>query len=157
MEKMHFPLGTREQGKIAGLARIVFGITCLAVAVYWTVQYGKISSGGYSVIATLVFLFLFAFYMVWAGLGKAYRFIEISNQEIRLKKDIFFSTETLISADLSKIVLYPMTLVFMLKNGRKILLRFGATFHETNEQIKDSILEFAEVNNIETEFVEEKL
>ncbi|MCU0409205.1 MAG: hypothetical protein MUD02_09685 [Bacteroidales bacterium] len=157
MEKMHFPLGTAVQGKLAAMARIVFGIICLAVAIYWTTQYGKISGSGYSVVATLVFLSLFGLYMIWAGLGKAYRFIEISKDSVRLKKDILFPAATMPAVDLSKIILYPMTTLFIMKNGKKILLRFGATFHETNEAIKDSILEFSELNKIEIEFVDEKL
>ena len=45
----------------------------------------------------------------------------------------------------------------MLKSQKRILLRFGTTNNETNEKIVDAIIDFAELNNIPFEIIEEKL
>jgi hypothetical protein len=44
-----------------------------------------------------------------------------------------------------------------MKSKKRILLRFGTTYYETNEEIKDEILSFAEANSIPLEIIEEKL
>jgi hypothetical protein len=37
------------------------------------------------------------------------------------------------------------------------MLRFGSTFYETNEKIKDQLFSFTELNEIPMEIIEEKL
>ena len=156
-EPRHFPLGTRPGGKIESAARIVFGAVCILVAFYWMVLMIKGVQGGYSNGITVAFLLLFGFYMVWAGSGRAYRFIEIGDNFIRLKKDIFLSPLKMQADEISKIELFPLNAVFFLTGNRRKMLRFGATFHETNETIKDALLDFAEANKIAIEIIEEKL
>jgi hypothetical protein len=94
---------------------------------------------------------------VWLGLGRAVRFIEISPEKIQLKKTIMLPSAEIPAADIQKIEVYPFNLIFLLKSKKKILLRFGASFQETNEDIKDDILVFCDQNSIEIEIVEEKL
>ena len=61
------------------------------------------------------------------------------------------------SGEIEKIELFPLNLIFFLKSKKRILLRFGTTYHEINEKIKDEILSFAESNKIPLEIIEEKL
>ena len=51
---------------------------------------------------TILFLSGFGFYMVWAGLGKATRFIEIISDKIRLKKTILLPAVELSAAILKR-------------------------------------------------------
>jgi hypothetical protein len=60
-------------------------------------------------------------------------------------------------SEIQKIEVFPFNLIFFLKTGKKIVLRFSSTYHETNEKVKDEILSFAEVNSINIEIVEEKI
>jgi hypothetical protein len=50
-----------------------------------------------------------------------------------------------------------LNIVFFLKSDKRILLRFGTTYFETNEKIISEISSFAERNNIPVEVIEEKL
>lgn len=59
--------------------------------------------------------------------------------------------------EIEKIELFPLNVIFFLKTKKKILLRFGTTYHETNEKIKDEILRFAGLNKITLEIVQEEL
>ena len=61
------------------------------------------------------------------------------------------------AGEIEKIELFPLNLFFFLKSKKRILLRFGTTYHETNEKIIDEILIFAESNSINIEIKEEKL
>ena len=153
----HFPLGIKESSRFVGLVRIVFGITCIIVAGYWLFFLVSETDGGYSVGITVAFLFFFGLYLIWAGLGKAYRYIEFGNDHIRLKSNIVMAPIVLHARNIEKIDLYPLNVVFFLKSGGKKLVRFGATYFETTEMIKDAILDFANINNIESEIIEEKL
>jgi len=56
-----------------------------------------------------------------------------------------------------KIQLYPLKIIFLLKSGKKVLLRLGTMYYETNETIKDEIAKYAEENKITTEVFQEEI
>jgi hypothetical protein len=152
----HFPLGIKESSRFIGLIRILFGITCIIVAFYWLMIQTKASERGYSVWLTVVFLFFFGLYLIWAGMGKAYKFIEFDKNLIRIKSDIIFPPLLLHAGNIKKIDLYPLNVVIFLTSGTRKVVRFGATYYETTEKIKDAIIDFANDNNIDSEIIEEK-
>jgi hypothetical protein len=59
--------------------------------------------------------------------------------------------------NIERIEIFPLNVIFRLKNRKKILLRFGTTYYEENEKIIDEIVGFAELNNVPFEVIEEKL
>jgi hypothetical protein len=136
MEGKYFSLGNSDTNQFVKVIRIVFGITL------WI---------------TIVFLLGFGFYQIWSGLGRANRFIEIASENINLRKNPLLPAVRIMAEDINKIELFPFSLVFFLKSKKRILLRLGTTFHETNEIIKDEILTFAERNSIPLEIIEEKI
>ena len=95
---------------------------------------------------------------IWYGLAweKPPRFIEILSGKIRLKKSILLPAVELSAADLEKIELHPFKIVFFLK-AKKLTLRLSSTFYETNAKIMDEIWDFAELNKITVEEIEEKI
>jgi hypothetical protein len=157
METKHFPLGSTESNKFVNLIRILFGITCIAVSLYWLSFNLKSLKNDGSLWITIVFLTLFGLYLIWAGLGKAYRFIEIGKNRIRLKKNPFQSAVQMESYNIERIELYPLNVIFYLKSGKRNLLRFGTTYYETNEKIKDEIVKFAGLNSMQLDVIDEKL
>jgi hypothetical protein len=157
MEKKYFLLSSAENSKLVKIIQIVFGIICIAVAVFWLIFNVKSIKADKTLWITILFLTGFGVYQIWAGLGRATRFIEISSEKIRLKKNIFLPESVLASREIQKIELFPLNLIFFLKSQKKILLRFGTSYQETNEQIKDEILAFADLNSVEVEIKEEKL
>jgi len=62
-----------------------------------------------------------------------------------------------LAEEIESIEIFPLNVIFFLKAGRKIRLRFGTTYHESNEKILDKILEFAELNSIPVKVTEENL
>lgn len=157
MEKKYFTLGASDNSKLVKIIQIVFGIVCLAVAIFWLVFNIRSLKADGTLWITIIFLSGFGFYQIWVGIGKATRFIEISTEKIRLKKTILLPAVEISSTDIQNIELFPFTLFIFLKTKKKILLRFGTTYHETNEKIKDEILDFAEQNSIGVEIKEEKI
>lgn len=157
METRHFPLGSTENNRFVNLIRILFGITCIVVSFYWLSFNLKSTRSDGTLWITVVFLILFGIYLIWAGLGKTYRFIEIGGDKIKMKKNPFFNAVLIQVSDIDRIELYPLNVIFFLKSGKRNLLRFGTTFYETNEKIKDEIVKFSELNSIRLNVIEEKL
>lgn len=157
MEKKYFALGSADNNKLVKWIQILFGIVCFAVAIFWLVFNIRSLKADGTLWITIVFLSGFGFYQVWAGIGMATRFIEISSEKIRLKKTILLPAVEISASEIQKIELFPFTLFLFLKTNKRILLRFGTTYHETNEKIKDEILDFAELNSIGVEIKEEKI
>jgi hypothetical protein len=99
----------------------------------------------------------FGLYQIYAGLGFSKRFIEIGPDRISIRKDIMLPAIVISAGELEKVELYPFNLILFLKSGKRVMLRLGATYQETNEKIKDEILVFGELNSVNVEFVEEKI
>jgi hypothetical protein len=157
MEIKHFRLGTEDDNKFIKIIRILFGLVCIIVAIFWIIfRINSLITEGMLLI-TIGFLFAFGLYQIWSGLGRANRFIEIAADYINLRKNPFLPGVRINASEVKKIELFPLSLVFFLRSEKKILLRFGTTFYETNEIIKDEISIFAERNNITLEFIEEKI
>lgn len=157
MGKKYFSLGSVENNRLIKIIQIIFGIVCFTVAIFWLIFNIRSLKADGTLWITIIFLSGFGFYQVWAGLGQATRFIEISSDKIRLKKNIMLPAVEILPGEIQKIEVYPFNLIVYLKTKKRIFLRFGTTYHETNEKIKDEILSFAELNSINTEIMEEKL
>ena len=157
METKYFSLSSNENNRLVKVIQVIFGIVCIAVAIFWLIfNTGSLKADG-TLWITILFLSGFGFYQVWSGLGKATRFIKIGTDKIWLKKNIMLPAVELPAGEIEKIELFPLNLFFFLKSKKRILLRFGTTYHETNEKIVEEILIFAESNSINLEIKEEKL
>jgi len=139
------------------ILQIVFGIMCIGIAVFWLIfNLRSINVAGTSWV-TVIFVGGFGFYEIYSGLGYSKRFIEIGTDKIIIKKDIMLPAINISAGELEKVELFPFNLIFFLKTRKRVMLRLGATYRETNEKIKDEILIFGELNSIKIEFVEEKI
>jgi hypothetical protein len=157
MVKKYYTLNSVENNKLVKIMQIVFGIVCFAIAIFWMIFNVRSLKTDGTLWISIIFLSGFGFYQIWSGSGRAIRFIEISQEIIRLKKNILLPPVNIPAGEIQKIELYPFNLIFFLRSNKKILLRFGASFQETNEDIKDDILVFGDENSIEVEIVEDKI
>jgi hypothetical protein len=157
MENRIFSLGTIENNRIVKIIRILFGAVCFGVAVFWLIFNLRSLKNTGALWVTIIFLAGFGFYQIWSGLGYATLFIEISTGYVRLKKNAILPPIVMSAQEIEKIELFPLNLIFILKTKKRILLRFGTTYYETNEKVKDEILKFVDVNNIPLEIIEEKI
>jgi hypothetical protein len=157
MEKKYYPLEHGETGSFVKVLRIVFGIICILVAIYWLIFSPAPVPSKFSLYVVSLFLTVFGAIQLWNGFGKAVKFIEFEGEIVRLKKNTFLPPVEINFEDFEKIELYPMNVVFFLKSRKRIMLRFGAMYQETNETIKDELLIFSDAKNIPLEIIEEKI
>jgi hypothetical protein len=157
METRNIILGNSEKGKLVNIARILFGAICIAVAAYWLIFSIKETAGTGSIWITVAFLAGFGFYLIWAGMGKADRFITIRNDSIILKKYIFLPPSVIQASETALVEFYSLKVRFMLRSGKDITLRFGTTYYETNEKIFDYLEEYCSQNKIEIKEISEEI
>ncbi|MBI5009243.1 MAG: hypothetical protein HZB98_06265 [Bacteroidia bacterium] len=157
METKHFTLGNNEDSRLIKIIRILFGATCIGIAGFWLIFNTKSITGPGTGWITVLFLSFFGFYQIWAGLGKAERYIAVSEGAINLKKFIFLPAKAISASETQKIEFYPLKVRFILKTGKAIILRFGTTYYESNEKVIDELSEYAERNNIPSQVIEEEL
>ena len=155
MEKIHFSLETRDDNRFIRITRIVFGLICVVIALFW-VFYRVLSVQSDSTQwITILFLVLFGAFQIFAGFGLAERFIEIHPEKIRLKQNSIFLPVELSKSQITRIDLYPLKILFFTGPENKILFRFGTSEPEKVEAIKESIVRFAEENNLPFEIKSE--
>jgi hypothetical protein len=157
MEIKHIILGGNENNRFEKIIRILFGAVCISVALFWLYFNIKALKSDGTLWITIVFLSGFGLYQIWSGLGKTLRFIEFGPEYLKLKKNSFFPATVIRADDIEKIELYPFNIIFYMKTKKKIMLRLGATFQETNEKIKDEIILFAESKTTPVEIIKEKI
>ena len=138
MGEKYFTLGSVENSRLVRIIQIIFGVVCFAVAIFWLTFNTRSLKADGTLWITIIFLSGFGFYQIWSGLGRATRFIEIGSDYIRLKKNPILSPVEMPAAAMERIELFPLNLIFFLKSKKRILLRFGTTYHETNEKGKSS-------------------
>jgi len=157
MDTKHFSLDTRENSKIINIIRIVFGIVCVITAIFWTwFNFNAVRSQG-TIWITILFLAGFGVYQVFTGFGHTSKYIDISKHNLIIRNRSVLRPYSIPADEIEKIDFFPLNVVFFLKSKKRILIRFGTTYHETNEKIVAELSSFAERNNITAEVIEEKL
>lgn len=157
METTYHSLGNSEKGRFISIVRILFGTVCLAVAAYWLIYNIKATEDTGSIWVTVMFLSGFGFYLIWAGAGKADRFIEIKNDSIFLKKYIFLPGTEIPAGETGYAEIYPLKVCIVMKSGKKVVLRFGTTYYESNQKIITAVMKYCSSNGIELREIDEQV
>ena len=157
METKYFSLGQAENSKMVEILQVLFGILCIGIAVFWLIFDLRTINATSTSWVTIIFIGGFGLYQIYAGFGFSKRFIEIGPDKISIKKDIMLPAIVISAGEMEKVEIYPFNLVLFLKTRKKVMIRLGTTYQETNEKIKDEILTFSNMNSINIEFVEEKI
>ena len=156
MSTNYFQLNNSDKNRFVSVLKILFGIACFVIGIYWAIAIVKFSKNVGSAWITILFLLGFGFYEIWSGSGKGERYIEIDKSFIRLKKTIFLSAKHIEASEIVKIEIFPLKINFQLKEQKKVILRFGTTYIETNEKIVDALVKFVKQNAIDLELQLEK-
>ena len=157
MDNKHFSLEIRDDNRLTKVFRIIFGLICFAIAIFWVVYNFRAVKEDKTLWITVAFLVSFGLFQIYAGFGFATKFIEISPEKIRLKKNSMFQAVDLYADQIEKVELFPLKVQIYTKSGKKTLLRFGVSNPGKVEEIKDEILRFAELKNLVLEIKNEEI
>jgi hypothetical protein len=156
MEKKRYSLESKESNRFVRYAQIAFGIVCLIVAAWWTAFLIQTEGADNFWVATLFILF-FGIFQIYSGMGMAAKYIDISGDSLSIKQTAICAPELIASSDIKTIEILPLSVQFFLKSGKKRVLRFGITYSDLIDTIKDAIIEFAEEKKIPYEEKSEKI
>jgi hypothetical protein len=157
MEKGYFSLEMREDNRLTKIIRILFGIVLLIIAVFWSFYNFKSVKADGTLWITLIFLIAFGLFQILTGFGFTKTFIELNNNNIRLKKQSLLPPVVLHTEQIEGIELFPFKVHFLLVSGKKVLLRFGISDPDKVDLIKAEILSFADANNLKSEIISEEI
>ena len=155
MEKKYFSLEIREDNQLTKISRIIFGLICCAIAIFWIIFKFLAIQADSTQWITIAFLISFGAFQIFAGFGLASRFIELNSGIIKLKQNSVLPAIELTSEQMSRIELFPLKVLFYTRNERKVLLRFGISDPDKVELIKAEIIKFADSNKISLEMMSE--
>ncbi len=155
METKYFSLEMASPNRITRIFQLVFGVTCIVVALIWVILNYYSIKANVSLWATILFLLGFGYFMVVSGLGKAMKYIEISSEVIRIKRNSVLPVSDLRAEDIGRIEVFPLNIIFFLRSGKKVTLRFGTTFTDVIGEVRLQLKNFTDLNNIPVEFKNE--
>lgn len=157
MENKIFSLETREDNRVTRIFQIIFGIVCTGIAIFWIIYNHRSLKSDRTLWITIIFLVGFGAYLVYSGLGLASRFISLIPGIIRIKNNFLLPPVDIPVEKIEKIEVFPLKVQIFRKTAKKILIRFGVTYTDNVELIKDEIMNFASSNNIKIELKNEEL
>jgi hypothetical protein len=156
MDRKRYSLEAKESNRFVRIAQIVFGAVCIITSAWWIVFILKSEGTNNYWVATLFMLF-FGLFQIYSGLGHASRYVEISDEELIIKQNSIGLPDRMPAAEISNIEMLPLSVKFHLRSGRKRTLRFGITYSDFIDSIKDALVDFAGEKNIPLEEKSEKI
>ncbi|MCX6302148.1 MAG: hypothetical protein NTW82_08175 [Bacteroidia bacterium] len=157
MEKKVFYLESKENPGLAKIFHIVLGIACIVIAIYWVIfNIQSIKTDG-TLWITILFLVLFGVYQVLDGAGKTRKYISTEPGKLILKQHSVLPVVKIKSEDIEKIEIFPLSVSFKIRNRNKIVFRFGLSYIEIIDPVKNEIAGFAGLNHISYEIKVEEL
>ena len=157
MESSYYSLEVNKSNRFTRIFQLIFGIVCAVLAVIWLIMNIKTLTTNGSLVLTIAFLLGFAYYLVNSGLGKGEKYIEIGRNKLKLKKNSVLPAFVINAGDILKVEMFPLNIVFILKSGKKVLMRFGTYFTDVIDPVKTAIESFCESNGVPLEVLNENI
>ena len=157
MNGNYFSLEVGKSNRLTRIFQLVLGILCIGIALGWLITNFSSFDANRSLWLTIIFLLGFGYFQINSGLGKGDKFIEIGEDKIRLKRNSVLPVRELHVTEIAKTEIYPLSVVFFMKSGKKDKLRFGTTYPDIINPVRQSIEDFCARNNIESEIRKEEL
>lgn len=157
MDKKFYSLEIHKTNKLTRIFQLVFGVICILVALIWLIFNFSAVSSVWSLLVTILFLLAFGYYQIISGLGKGEKFIEFHSDRIRLKKNSILPPVEIKAYDAEKIEIYQLSVAFFIKQKGQLNFRFGTTYTDDIEKVKEEISTFAENNHIPFEYKRDEI
>ncbi len=152
-----FYLDTSESGRFVRGFQLFFGAVCLVVAIAWIILYPGSVKSGFSFWISFLFLAVFGIYQINSGLGRGRRFIVIDESRIRFKSIPMLPPREIKTDDIERISIFPLNILFVMKNKRNMRVRLGTTYTDVIRPLKDAVASYADGKKIPVEFEQEDI
>jgi len=148
MKEKYFDLDPDNKTQLVKILQIIFGILCIAATLYYF--FSGIISGASKItlLTALLFLLFFGIYQIMSGLGRTKKYFRLTHNSISFKQHSVLPVTDIQSDNIDKLELYPLSIKFFLKNSKKIKFRFGISYPEIIDPVKQEVIGFAEDHSI---------
>ena len=157
MEGKKISLDPDSKTQFAKLLQIIFGIFCIIASIYFLISGYHPGTSIVTLLVAAVFLLLFGIYQIMAGLGKTKKYFQVTQSTISFKEHSVLPVKEIPSDKIEKIELYPLSIKFLLKDSKKIRFRFGISYPEIIDPVKQEVIGFAEDHSIPWNEVPEEI
>ncbi|NLA49948.1 MAG: hypothetical protein GX876_10870 [Bacteroidales bacterium] len=157
MKSKYVSLEPHDQPRIMKVLQIIFGAICIIVFFYYLIYGTGSTRSGIKLWTAIVFLLFFGIYQIMAGLGKTKKYFIASADEIKYKQHSFLPCVKLTSVEIGRIIFHPLSIIFQLKKGSRYRFRFGISYPEVIDPVKQNVIEFAESHNISFEIADDEM
>jgi len=157
MEGEKISLDPDSKTQFAKLLQIIFGIFCIIASIYFLISGYHPGTSIVTLLVAAVFLLLFGIYQIMAGLGKTQKYFLVKHSGISFKEHSILHVKEIPSDKIEKIELYPLSIKFLLKDSKKIRFRFGISYPEIIDPVKQEVIGFAEDHSIPWNEVPEEI
>jgi hypothetical protein len=157
MNKNYFSLEVNKSNRLTRVFQLILGITCIILAIGWLIINYKTLSSNYALWLTILFLLGFGYFQINTGLGRGEKFIETGGDILKLKINSVLPVKEIKAGEILKTQIFPLSVIFFLKSGKKVTLRFGTTYTGYIDPARKAIEDFCSENNIESEIMKEEL
>lgn len=154
-EKYYSLEGTRKS-KPMKTVQMVFGVICEVATVYYLISAIKSEGFNLTLLAAVTFLFLFGIYQILSGMGKTEKYFKINNGMISFRQHSVLPAVSLLASNIERIEIYPLSIKFFIKGRNKFIFRFGISYPEIIDPVKQEVIGFAGSKNIEIEIMDEE-
>jgi len=144
-------LSERPENLFVRIMMVIFGIMCLFTSGWWALYLLRNPGNEKSFWIATIFLFLFGLYQVYAGLGYARRYIKSEGDKLEVKQNALLRTRTFKKDILEKVEIRSADILIKSKDGARYRLKIGIRYPELGEKIRNMVISYAEINNINIE------
>jgi len=149
MSEEYIALGEKENKLAVRIIIIIFGLLCIFTAGWWIVFLLRYPDNEKIFWAGSIFLLLFGLFQLYSGLGYARRYVKRENNNISIRQSSLLPSRRLSSADIKKLEVRSYDMVLHLNDSSRIRIKLGLRYPDLGQKVRDFIIEFAEINNIE--------
>lgn len=148
MENRKFSLEVIERNRITKFSETIFGVLCLAGALWFAVSLPDQSSGTYSGWLAIVFLAFFGAWEILSGAGIVSRYIIIGSDIIIIRDRFWKPAVTITPEVLEEVRFKALTIDFCLEGRKSIAVRLGTYYSERSAEIMEAVETFCTVNSV---------
>lgn len=148
MTGKRYSIDLHENNRTGRILRIILGIACLVVAVWYMYSIRDTSASVTTAWIASGFLMLFSLWMIVSGLGYTQRYITVAEDKITLRQEFYRPPQVFTPSSLMAVRFRTLVIDFITE-GRKVSLRLGTYYPDHTASIIEAVGGFCRHHGIE--------
>lgn len=148
MAETRYNIDLQENTKSSRINKAALGTICLVVAVWFIYSIAGTRAATATAWVAVIFLFLFALWLILSGFGLTDRYLTIGEDYITLKLNMFTKPRKIVSTSLTRVEFKPLRIDFVM-GDRNTTVSLGAYYPDNSAAIMEAVEDFCMKKGIE--------